>query len=157
MVPNPNRSRPARSHTLDTYDNPLALQEVNKRWFSKALPQAAPKVKASARIGPFGLTRQFGNDRRPSPANVVAFPLSDACHSIARLAAASCPCAGRRLFQVILAREDTRFFQIEHGLEAQVLRMVASAGASCRTDGTDRHKSPNRAHSSGTRPSGASA
>jgi len=49
---------------------------------------------------------------------------------------------GRRLFQVNLSREVTRFFSIEHGLEAEMLRMAARARASCRTDGPIDMKAP---------------
>ena len=135
MVPNPNGSQPARSHTLDTYDNPLAFPEVNKRWFSKALPQAAHwavRIDSAGWERPKSLT---GQRRCPSPLKCLPLDRPPSRRFLPL-------CGADFYFKSFLPGKIRVFFQIEHGLEAEVLRMAARAAASCRTDGPIDMKAP---------------
>ena len=89
--------------------------------------------------------------RRPSPANVVALSLLNACHSIARQSAASCPYAGPTFISSQSFQRSYAFFFNR----ARAGGRDASNGcarACFVPDGwTDRHESAVRARSSGTR------
>ena len=134
MVPHPNGSLPARSQTHGTCDNPLAFPEVSKRWFSKALPQAAHwavRIDSAVWERPKALTGQ-----RRCPFAVKCLPFDRP--PIRRLL----PLRGADVYFKSIFPEKLRvFFQSSTGWRPRCFEWLR-AGASCRTDGPIDMKAP---------------